>query len=89
MRATSAMCDALITDQTMPGMQGTDLAAAVRALAPELPILIMSGYFTNLSSRALDELGRVTLLAKPFTSNELALSLHEALQPEASEATAE
>jgi PAS domain S-box-containing protein len=80
LRLMSARCDALITDQTMPGMQGTDLAAAARELNPGLPIIIMSGYFTNISSQTLSELGPVTLLAKPFTSNELALSLHEALR---------
>jgi PAS domain S-box-containing protein len=81
MRNSHARCDALITDQTMPGMQGTELAAAARELVAGLPILIMSGYFTNISSRALNELGRVTLLAKPFTSNELAMSVHHALYP--------
>jgi len=83
LRATHARPDALITDQTMPGMQGTDLTAAVRRLVPGLPVLIMSGYFTNISSRTLNDLGPLTLLAKPFTSNELALALHEALQPPA------
>jgi PAS domain S-box-containing protein len=82
MRNNQARCDALVTDQTMPGMQGTELAAAARQLIAGLPILIMSGYFTNISSRALNELGRVTLLAKPFTSNELAMSVHQALIPE-------
>jgi PAS domain S-box-containing protein len=81
MRNDLARCDALITDQTMPGMQGTELAAAARQLVAGLPILIMSGYFTNISSKALNDLGHVTLLAKPFTSNELAMSLHQALSP--------
>jgi CheY-like chemotaxis protein len=83
LRGGNAHCDALITDQTMPGMQGTQLAAAARELVVGLPILIMSGYFTNISSQALSELGPVTLLAKPFTSNELAMSLHQTLSPEA------
>jgi PAS domain S-box-containing protein len=84
LRTPQARCDALITDQTMPGMQGTELAAAARELVAGLPILIMSGYFTNISSRTLNELGPVTLLAKPFTSNELAMSLHQALNPASS-----
>jgi PAS domain S-box-containing protein len=82
LRGSQVRCDALITDQTMPGMQGTQLAAAARELVAGLPVLIMSGYFTNISSQALSELGPVTLLAKPFTSNELALSLHQTLSPE-------
>jgi PAS domain S-box-containing protein len=81
LREDGARCDALITDQTMPGMQGTELATAARALIADLPVVIMSGYFAKIPSRALDELGPVTLLAKPFTGSELAFRLHRTLHP--------
>jgi CheY-like chemotaxis protein len=81
LRATGMRPEALITDQTMPGMQGTELVAAVRGLIPALPVIIMSGYFTNINARTLNELGPVILLAKPFTSNELAVAVDEALHP--------
>ena len=74
-------CGVLITDQTMPGMQGTELAAALRRLHPTLPVVIMSGYFSKISPEALDALGQVELLAKPFTTDELALAVHRALHP--------
>jgi PAS domain S-box-containing protein len=76
-------CAVLITDQTMPGMQGTELAAALRKLNPTLPVVIMSGYFSKISPEALDELGQVELLAKPFTTDELAYAVHRALHPAA------
>jgi DNA-binding NtrC family response regulator len=76
--------DLLLTDQTMPGMQGIDLAAAMRKSRPDLPVVIMSGYFSKISSAALDELGRVELLAKPFTTDELAQAINKALREEAS-----
>ena len=72
-------CSVLVTDQTMPGMQGTELAAALRRLAPDMPIVIMSGYFSKISPQALDELGQVELLAKPFTTDELLHAVHRAL----------
>jgi PAS domain S-box-containing protein len=72
-------CAALVTDQTMPGMQGTELAVALRRLAPDMPIVIMSGYFSKISPQALDELGDVELLAKPFTTDELLQTVHRAL----------
>ena len=75
-----AACQAVITDQTMPGMQGTELAGALRRLAPTLPIVIMSGYFSKISPNAIDELGTVELLAKPFTPEELMLTLDRALK---------
>jgi PAS domain S-box-containing protein len=73
--------DLLLTDQTMPGMQGTELAAQMRKNYPGLPVVIMSGYFSKISSEALNELGHVGLLAKPFTTEELAQAIDRALQP--------
>jgi CheY-like chemotaxis protein len=35
--------DLLLTDQMMPGMVGTELTKLVRALRPQLPIIIVSG----------------------------------------------
>ncbi len=74
-------CAVLVTDQTMPGMQGTELAAALRRTNPGLPVVIMSGYFSKISPQALDELGQIELLAKPFTTDELAHAVHRALHP--------
>lgn len=60
---------ALLTDQVMPGMQGTELLEQVRLLAPNTIRLIMSGCV------ALDKLTLVTsahqYLAKPFDAIEL------------------
>jgi PAS domain S-box-containing protein len=77
----SASCALLVTDQTMPGMQGTELVAAARKRNPQLPVVIMSGYFSKISPQELDELGQVELLAKPFTTDELTAAVHRALHP--------
>ncbi len=77
-----AGCSLLITDQTMPGMQGTDLVKKLRANNPRLPVVIMSGYFSKIPPNVLDELGHVELLSKPFTTNELASAVHRALHAE-------
>ena len=82
-QSNPALCSVLVTDQTMPCMQGTELAAALRRLKPDLPVVIMSGYFSKISPQALDELGQVELLAKPFTTDELAHAVHRALNPSA------
>jgi PAS domain S-box-containing protein len=79
LESNPSRCSVLVTDQTMPGMQGAELAAALRRLAPDMPIVIMSGYFSKISPQALDELGQVELLAKPFTTEELLHAVHRAL----------
>ena len=61
--------DVLVTDVSLPGMSGTDLARQVLAKDPERWVVLCSGYHfgTNLSS-----LGpRVRALVKPFELEEL------------------
>ncbi len=75
-----AKCDLLLTDQTMPGQQGTELAAVMQARLPEMPVIIMSGYFSKVPTQSLGELRNAHLLAKPFTTDELAHALNRAWQ---------
>ena len=82
LRNERGQCDLLLTDQTMPGLQGTELAVAARAIIPGLPIVIMSGYFSKVPLQSLGELHNAQLLAKPFTTEELAATLHRALHLE-------
>ena len=62
--------DILVTDYLMPGMSGAELAQAVCARKPGLPILIVSG-FAAPEGIAPD----VSRLRKPFRSAELAQSI--------------
>ncbi|WP_373877832.1 PAS domain S-box protein [Pseudomonas turukhanskensis] len=64
--------DLLVTDHLMPGINGTDLARAVRTSRPGTAILLVSGY-AELAGLDPD----LPRLAKPFRRNELALSLAE------------
>jgi len=42
--AEKAPIDLLVTDMSMPGMSGWDLAKSLRSRCPGLPVLFMSGY---------------------------------------------
>ncbi len=75
-------CALLLSDQTMPGMTGMELSAKVRSFAPRMPILIMSGYFSKVSPGALEQIGHIALVAKPFTADEIARKVHQALHPQ-------
>jgi signal transduction histidine kinase len=60
--------DILVSDVSMPqGMSGVELARAARALLPQLPVLLTSGYAEVLSR---DDHG-FPLLPKPYAATEL------------------
>jgi signal transduction histidine kinase/CheY-like chemotaxis protein len=63
--------DLVITDHAMPGMTGADLAAQLRLKAPELPILLATG-FAEVDSQQTRDLPR---LAKPYTQAQLSTEI--------------
>ncbi len=63
--------DLLITDLTMPGMTGIELARRARVLDPRLPIILLSGYPPEMSDDELAGLGILCALMKPVTAEEL------------------
>ena len=55
--------DLVITDMVMPKMSGAQLAEAIRAMKPHLPIILATGYAERLEGFA----ARLPRLSKPFT----------------------
>lgn len=54
-RANPQGFDLLLTDHNMPGMSGLDVARAVLALNPALPVALTSGYLSDeLQAQALN-----------------------------------
>ncbi|HEY3493406.1 MAG TPA: response regulator [Polyangiaceae bacterium] len=73
--------EALITDLSLPGMNGMELARRLRLSLPGLPVLFMSGYDASITGLDLQDGGRATFLQKPFTLKELAEHLEELFGP--------
>ena len=70
--------DVVITDQAMPGMTGTELAAAIATLRPSLPVILATGY-ADLAATIDPGLRR---LSKPFSQDTLANALRAARTPD-------
>jgi CheY-like chemotaxis protein/two-component sensor histidine kinase len=66
-RVEAGLPDIVVTDHLMPGLSGTELAAALRARHPGLPVLIVSGY-ADLEGLPPD----LPRLTKPFRQADLA-----------------
>ncbi|MBX9607497.1 MAG: PAS domain-containing protein [Gammaproteobacteria bacterium] len=81
-RAPSSF-DLLITDQTMPGLTGAQLAAAALALRPELPVILISGYSAALDAEQATRLGIHRFLPKPIKAEELLAAIDTALEARA------
>jgi DNA-binding NtrC family response regulator len=60
----------LITDFSMPEVDGLELAHRFRAVHPETPVLMVSGSLSFLRDKTPD-LDRLEFLAKPFLLKEL------------------
>jgi signal transduction histidine kinase len=60
--------NAVITDYAMPDMTGAELAAQIRRLRPDLPIILATGYADFPNNTAQD----LPRLSKPFGAHELA-----------------
>lgn len=67
--------DLLLTDVSMPGMSGLELARRVRAIRPSLPIVVASGYTDDELRSAFAAVGVSAILPKPFGRQELASAL--------------
>ena len=62
----------LLSDLTMPGMSGLDLARQAHSLCPELPIILASGYPSEVSADVQSGAGVTELLQKPLSMRILA-----------------
>lgn len=82
-RARPDRFDLVLTDQLMPKMSGTDLAARLRMLRPEIPILLMSGFGGAELIQKAQRAGILALIKKPLQSRDLAVALARALALEA------
>ncbi|MGB8196697.1 MAG: PAS domain S-box protein [Acidimicrobiales bacterium] len=61
--------DLLLSDVIMPIMAGSEVAARIQLLLPDLPVLFMSGYAQPFLGSTLDE--SQALLEKPFSEKQL------------------
>jgi PAS domain S-box-containing protein len=77
--------DLLLTDVVMPGgMNGNEVAVALRARDPNLQVVYMSGYHADILQDIISD-DSTHLLAKPFTMTELS-ALLDTLLPQRGDA---
>ncbi len=73
----------VVTDYFMPGLTGADLANAVWAHHPDLPMIMIVGFGGQMDAGRAHAEGFKAFVSKPFTLQTLAEAIHRALQGKA------
>ncbi len=79
-RASPHEFDAVITDLTMPGMSGLEIAKHVTGISPHCPVVLITGYQLHDDREMLEQSGVREILQKPFRSAHLAETVKRALR---------
>lgn len=72
--------DLLLTDMTMPGMTGIQLARRVLAMRPEMPIILCTGFSEIINEKQAKAYGVGAYIMKPIIRKDLANALHDLLE---------
>jgi len=72
--------DAIILDLKIPDINGMKLLKEIKGKMPNIIVIIMTGYSSLESAVEAMKLGASDYIAKPFTPDELSLSLKKALE---------
>jgi DNA-binding NtrC family response regulator len=77
-RLSSAAFDAVMTDVSLPGMSGIDLAKELTKKYPKLPVVISSGYGAISEEFVTGRQPNIFVLPKPYDLPTLERTLSEA-----------
>lgn len=71
--------DLVITDQVMPELTGVELAQAMIALRPALPVILITGYSETISAENATSFGLKGFFLKPMDEAELLSKISQLL----------
>ncbi|MFT7091054.1 MAG: signal transduction histidine kinase/ActR/RegA family two-component response regulator, partial [Candidatus Azotimanducaceae bacterium] len=77
--ATPDEFDMVVTDQTMPGLSGVQLAGKMITLKPDLPIMLCTGYSDVVDETNIAQYGIQAFMPKPLDSKEFLQCVDELL----------
>jgi two-component system response regulator AtoC len=72
--------DAVLTDLSMPGLDGLGLLAKIKEKDPELVVIVVTAFATLETAILAMKAGAYDYIAKPFNEDEMVLVLEKALE---------
>jgi PAS domain S-box-containing protein len=82
-RADPKRFDLVITDMTMPGLSGKELAAELLAARPGIPIILCTGFSEHINEGEAAEAGIRKYVMKPYSAKALSRIIRDVLEGEA------
>jgi PAS domain S-box-containing protein len=79
-RADPGAFDLVITDMTMPHLTGRQLAAEIKAIRRDLPVILCTGFSELINERSAREEGIDDFLMKPYGVGDLLRTIHKVLR---------
>ncbi len=71
--------DLIVTDLTMPGVTGIDLAKAILAIRPDIPVILCTGYSDELTEQRAREAGIREIVTKPINFRDFGVVIQKML----------
>ncbi|OPZ59876.1 MAG: Wide host range VirA protein [Deltaproteobacteria bacterium ADurb.Bin510] len=78
--AEAGAYDLVVTDQTMPELSGAELVRQMLAIRPQLPIILCTGFSSEVDGAKASELGVRELVMKPIETVHLGQAVRRALE---------
>jgi PAS domain S-box-containing protein len=75
LRSRPQAFDLILTDQTMPGMTGEQLAKALIAVSPDIRIILCTGFSSKIDAGKARALGIKAFIMKPIDPKELSRTI--------------
>ncbi len=72
--------DVIISDMTMPKMTGDQLAAEIKKLRPEIPVILCTGYSERMDAQKAKTLGISAFLTKPVAIKKMTQTIGEVMK---------
>jgi len=79
-RADPGAFDLVITDFTMPGLNGVELATAITRIRPDLPVILATGHIDDFPTEVTEAAGIRRVLLKPTSLDDLNRAVSEVIQ---------
>jgi PAS domain S-box-containing protein len=73
----SGRFDLIVTDRAMPEMGGDELAASIERLAPDTPVIMLTGFGDLMEARGEQPAGVDAVIGKPVTLDALADAIRQ------------